>query len=70
MKNWIKFGLFWGVLMALASIFVTPYLMGQTLNSEQMIVKAILFLIGGIGVGYIMKHFKIIKFKDEENGAQ
>lgn len=59
MKNWIKIGLFWGLLMFVLMTLVFPYLNKEEITTKSILLGSILWMSGGFLFGYLIKGRKI-----------
>jgi high-affinity Fe2+/Pb2+ permease len=64
MKNWIIFGLIWGVITALVRTLLIPYIEGRTLSWREYLIKIIISLVVGLILGYALERWNLIKSKD------
>lgn len=65
-KAWIKTGLGWGAFMFVAMTFVFPYFDGQDITRKMIISSLIIWTVGGLAFGYIMKLF--LNAKNKKSG--
>jgi hypothetical protein len=63
MKDLVKVGLVWGVLMFLAMAFVWPLIDGEGITLKKVIIKFIYWIIVGLVFGYLSAKYKIAKTK-------
>ena len=54
-QRWIKMGLTWGAFMFLFMTFLFPFFMGQNITLKSKLFGLIIWTIGGLVFGYIMK---------------
>lgn len=54
-KNWLKSGLFFGTFMYVSMIIVFPLIDGEVITLRRMLIGIPVWLICGLGWGYIMK---------------
>ena len=66
-KAALIYGLFWGVMMLLFSVFLNPYLRGETYNFETLPFEIIFWIIGGIGIGFLTRYFQNRSIKKKSN---
>lgn len=55
--GWIKTGLSWGAFMFLTMSIVFPFIGGQEITWKSLLLGLIIWTIGGLAFGYIMKLF-------------
>lgn len=55
MKSWIKFGLFWGLFMAVFINVLFPLLDGTAIVPSKVLVSIPFWLIGGLIFGYVSR---------------
>lgn len=55
MKSWIKFGLFWGMFMALAINILFPLFDGTEIVPMKVLVSIPFWLVGGLIFGYVSR---------------
>lgn len=68
-KNWIVNGILWGLLMFSITGLIYPYAIGEKISAESIFIHLILWLIGGLLFGFVMKQLvknKVKKIKEEE----
>ena len=53
MKSWIKFGLFWGLFMALVINILFPLFDGTEIVPLKVLVSIPFWLVGGLIFGYV-----------------
>ena len=66
-KNWLKAGLFWGLLMYIIMTFILPLIKQEQITQKSMLTGIPIWLIGGLGFGFIMKIW--MNRKGKENKA-
>ena len=54
-KKWLKFGLLWGLFMFVFSIIVNPLISNVQITQKMILLNILIWSIGGLGFGYIMK---------------
>lgn len=54
-KSWIRTGLTWGAFMFLIMSIVSPYFHGERIDWRTLLGGLIIWTIGGLGFGYIMR---------------
>lgn len=54
-KNWLKFGLSWGLLMYIITILIMPLINQTEITQRSLLTGIPLWLIGGLAWGYTMK---------------
>ncbi|WP_461637962.1 hypothetical protein [Labilibaculum euxinus] len=54
-KNWLKFGLSWGLLMYIITILIMPLINQAEITQRSLLTGIPLWLIGGLAWGYTMK---------------
>ena len=57
-NNWWKFGVIWGVFMFLLMLFVIRPYLDEEYTPTQKLIDLIVWSVGGIGYGAIMRWFK------------
>lgn len=55
MKTWIKFGLFWGLFMAIVINVLFPLFDGTEIVPLKVLVSIPFWLIGGLIFGYVSR---------------
>lgn len=55
MKSWIKFGLFWGMFMALVINILFPLFDGTEIVPLKVLVSIPFWLVGGLIFGYVSR---------------
>lgn len=55
MKNWVKFGLFWGLFMAIFINVVFPLFDGTEIVLTKVLVSIPFWLLGGLIFGYVSR---------------
>jgi len=55
MKSWIKFGLFWGVFMAIFINVLFPLMDGTAINPMKLLVSIPVWLLFGLVFGYVSR---------------
>lgn len=55
MKSWIKFGLFWGMFMALVINVLFPLFDGTEIVPLKVLVSIPFWLVGGLIFGYVSR---------------
>jgi len=55
MKNWIKFGLFWGLFMAVVINILFPLFDGTEIVPLKVLVSIPFWLLGGLLFGYVSR---------------
>ena len=55
MKSWIKFGLFWGVFMAIFINVLFPLMDGTAINSMKLLVSIPVWVLFGLVFGYVSR---------------
>ena len=55
MKNWVKFGLFWGLFMAIVINILFPLFDGQAIVPMKLLVSVPVWLIFGLIFGYVSR---------------
>ncbi|MFD2601080.1 MULTISPECIES: hypothetical protein [Flavobacterium] len=55
MKSWIKFGLFWGMFMALVINVLFPLFDGTDIVPMKVLVSIPFWLVGGLIFGYVSR---------------
>jgi|AntAceMinimDraft_5_1070358.scaffolds.fasta_scaffold293936_2 hypothetical protein len=63
MKDWVKFGLGWGIWMSLLMAFVWPLIDGEEIILKKVIITGIYWIIAGLVFGYLSAKYKIVKSK-------
>ena len=66
-KAALIYGLFWGVMMLLFSVFLNPYLWGETYNFETLPFEITFWIICGIGIGFFTRYFQNRSIKKKSN---
>ena len=56
-KGWIKTGLSWGAFMFVIMSIGFPFIDGQEITWKSLILGLVMWTIGGLAFGYIMKLF-------------
>lgn len=62
-KKWLKFGLLWGLFMFVFSIVINPLISNVQITQKMILLNILIWFIGGLGFGYIMKIWMNIKGK-------
>lgn len=65
-KKWIIQGLLWGLSMSLILNLAVPYFGGEEITMSRTLIGLIVFLIGGLGYGYVMKLY----FNEQESKSE
>ena len=55
MKTWVKFGLFWGIIMFLGMVILFPLLQDQDITFNRILLGIIIFPVAGLILGYLTK---------------
>lgn len=55
MKSWIKFGLFWGLFMAVVLNVFFPLFDGEPIQPMKALISIPFWLIGGLIFGYVSR---------------
>jgi len=55
MKSWIKFGLFWGLFMAVVINLLFPLFDGTQIVPLKVLVSIPFWLVGGLIFGYVSR---------------
>jgi hypothetical protein len=55
MKNWVKFGLFWGLFMAVVINILFPLFDGTEIVPLKVLVSIPFWLLGGLIFGYVSR---------------
>ena len=55
MKNWVKFGLFWGLFMAVVINLLFPLFDGTQIVPLKVLVSIPFWLVGGLIFGYLSR---------------
>lgn len=55
MKSWVKFGLFWGLFMALVINILFPLFDGTEIVPLKVLVSIPFWLLGGLIFGYVSR---------------
>jgi hypothetical protein len=63
MKDWVKFGLGWGIWMFLVMAFVWPLIDGEAFTLQKLVVKFIFWILAGLLYGYLSAKYNIAKIK-------
>ena len=61
MKNWVKFGLLWGIFMFLVLNIGFPLWDGSALDYQKMLFSMPFWIIGGLIFGYVSRNKKADK---------
>ncbi len=54
-NGWVKQGLFLGLIMYLLTTFMFPLITGQKITLGKVLIGILIWTIGGLGFGYILK---------------
>jgi len=55
MKSWMKFGLFWGLFMAIFINVLFPLMDGTAINPMKLLVSVPVWLVFGLVFGYLSR---------------
>jgi len=68
-ENWIGNGIAWGLFMFVLLGLLYPYLAGDVITAELIFINLVLWLVGGLLFGFVMKQLvkkKVEVLKEEE----
>ena len=54
-KTWIIYGLSWGAFMFVIMTIGFPYFEGETITLKSLLIGIVVWTIGGLAFGFIMK---------------
>jgi hypothetical protein len=64
-NSWVASGLSWGAFMFVLTSIIFPYFTGQEITFKTLVLGVVVWTIGGLGFGYIMKLYMNKKAKNK-----